>query len=286
LLRDDSHAVAVVLRPDRAHPRIAHLMSRVEAIPGDLARCETLAASLRRFAPEAVVHMAWAASAANNRDSTDQADHVTHTANIIMLARDAGASHFIGMGSQAEYGMAADRNRTQDPGKPTSLYGTAKLCAGLLAERLCGVLGLRFAWLRLFSTYGPGEDLTWLIPSMCAKLLARERPAVTLGDQICDYLFIDDVAEAVHSVTVHARAEGFFDLGSGRGRTVREIIERVRDLIDPALPIGFGEIPYATNQVMRMEANVERLEQMTEWHPRIDLGTGLQRTVEWCRRQR
>jgi UDP-glucose 4-epimerase len=285
LLRDGKHAVAVLLRSGRSYPRIEALENRVEVIRGDLSRCEGLVTSVQRFGPDVIVHGAWAATAAENRNSLEHAEHVTHTINTIRLAQASGATHFIGLGSQAEYGAAADRNRTQEAGRPTTLYGTSKLCAGLLAERVCGAFGMRFVWLRLFSAYGPGEDPTWLIPNLCARLFARERPATTAGEQVYDYLFIDDVAEAVCQVAMKPEAAGFFDLGSGCGHSVREVIERVRDLIDPSLPLSLGQIPYGANQIMRMEANVERLQAITGWRPQTDLDSGLRRTVDWYRQK-
>jgi UDP-glucose 4-epimerase len=282
-LRDREHEVAVVLRPGRAYPRIAELQGSVEVMLGDLAQGETLAEPLRRFAPEVVVHAAWPLPTSKNRNSVEHADHVGYAVQLAKLACAATAKHFVGIGSQAEYGAAADRNRSHEAGQPTTLYGTAKLCAGLLTEKVCAALGMRFAWLRLFSAYGPGEDRTWLIPSLCARFLAKERPATTAGEQVYDYLFVDDAADAVHEVAVKPQAAGCFDLGSGHGHPVREVIERVRDLIDPSLPIGFGEVAYAVDQVMRMEANVDRLQQVTGWRPRVDLDTGLRRVVDWFR---
>jgi UDP-glucose 4-epimerase len=283
-VRDGEHQVAVVLRPGRARPRIDALLDGVEVIPGDLAHAQILAEPVRRFAPETVVHAAWAVTTAKNRNSVEHTEHVHYTIDLIKLAHAAGARHFVGIGSQAEYGAAADRHQTQAPGQPTTLYGTAKLCAGMLAERICAAIDMRFAWLRLFSAYGPGEDAAWLIPALCAKFLAKEKPATTAGEQRYDYLYVDDVAEAVHRVAMTAQATGFFDLGSGRGVAVREVIERVRDLIDPGLPIGFGDVPYAADQVMRMEANIDSLQRLTDWQPQIDLDTGLRRAVDWFRR--
>lgn len=283
LLRDGVHRVAVVLRHDRTYPRIGALLDRVEVIRGDLAHGEALAEPIQRFGPETVIHAAWALPTANNRNSVEQADHVGYALQLAKLARAASAAQFIGIGSQAEYGAAADRNRSQEVGHPTTLYGTAKLCAGLLMEKVCATLDMRFAWLRLFSAYGPGEERSWLIPSLCEKFLAKEKPATTAGEQVYDYLFVEDVADAVHDVVFTAKASGFFDLGSGHGRAVREVIERLRDLVDPSLPIGFGEIPYAAGQVMRMEANVDRLQQLTGWRPQIDLDTGLRRSLDWFR---
>jgi len=286
-LRAGEHTVAVVLRPGREPHRIQHLLGGVEVgvevIIGDVSQPRALAEPVRRFAPDLVVHSAWAAPSTKNRNSIEHAEHVTHTIELVKLAHAAGARHFIGLGSQAEYGAGANRATEDQPAQPTTLYGTAKLCAGLLAGKVCESLGLRFAWLRLFAAYGPGEDAGWLIPAMCKAFLAGQRPATTGGEQVWDYLFVEDAAEAVHRVAMVPGATGLFNLGSGRGHTVREVIERVRDLIAPQAPIGFGDLAYAPDQVMHMEANIDRLCQATGWQPEIDLGTGLRRTVDWFR---
>jgi nucleoside-diphosphate-sugar epimerase len=282
-LRTGEHALAVVLRPGAPPRRIGHLLKQVEIIEGDLARPEALAEPMRRFGPDLVLHAAWAGPNTKNRDHAQHADHVIHTIELAKLAHATGARHFIGIGSQAEYGAAAVRTDEEQPARPVTLYGTAKLCAGLLAGKLCSTFGIRFAWVRLFAAYGPEEDPAWLIPSMCRALLAGQRPATTPGEQRWDYLYVEDAAEAIHRVAVVPRATGTFNLGSGRVNTIRKVIEIIRDLINPQAPVGFGELAYGPHQVMHMEANIDRLRQATGWEPETDLATGLRRTVDWFR---
>ncbi|MBL7372666.1 NAD-dependent epimerase/dehydratase family protein, partial [Escherichia coli] len=104
---------------------------------------------------------------------------------------------FVGMGSQAEYGPVSARLDETVPTRPTTVYGAAKLSTALMLERLAEADGLSFAWLRLFSSYGPKDDLSWLIPYMARRLLAGERPALTPGEQIWDYIYVEDAAAAV-----------------------------------------------------------------------------------------
>jgi len=275
--------MAVVLRPGPRPRRIGHLLDRVEVIAGDLARPEALAEPTRHFAPELVVHAAWAGPNTRNRNNAQHADHVTHTIDLTKLAHAAGARHFVGIGSQAEYGAAAVRADEEQPAQPVTLYGTAKLCAGLLAGKLCASFGMRFAWLRLFAAYGPDEDPAWLIPSVCRALLAGQRPATTRGEQLWDYLYVEDAAEAIHRVAVTPNAAGVFNLGSGRVQTIRAVIEAVRDLINPQADVGFGELAYGPDQIMHMQAKIDRLRQATGWDPETDLATGLRLTVDWFR---
>jgi UDP-glucose 4-epimerase len=275
--------VAVVVRTQRAPWRIANLLDRVQRIEGDLARPRELGESVRRFAPDTVLHLAWGGISKKNRNDLQQIDNVTNTVELIKLAHASGARHFIGFGSQAEYGPWPSRIDEQQLPLPTTLYGTTKLCAGLLAGRMCAELALRFAWLRVFSVYGPKDDPTCLIPLLCRKLLAGERPAMTAGDQLWDFLYVEDAAEAIVSVASTPQATGVFNLGSGRVQPVREVAELLRDLIHPQAELGFGEVPYHPDQVMHLEANIDRLRQATGWEPRTELGAGLAHTVEWYR---
>jgi UDP-glucose 4-epimerase len=153
----------------------------------------------------------------------------------------------------------------------------------MLTQRLCDLYDMRFVWLRLFSAYGPGDDPGWMIPYVILTLLRGERPALTAGEQRWDYLFVEDAAEAICRVSIRPDAQGVFNLGSGEAHTVRSIVELVRDLIDPDLPLGFGEVPYRPDQIMHLQAEILRLGEATGWSPQVGLDEGLRRTVDWYR---
>jgi UDP-glucose 4-epimerase len=238
------------------------------------------------FAPDVVLDLGWGGVSGPDRQDLSQIDNVAATIELVQLAHRARARAFIGLGSQAEYGRCAARIDELAPVRPTTLYGTAKLCAGLLAERMCETLGLRFAWLRLFSAYGPKDHPATLVSQLCAALLAGRRFATTAGEQQWDYVYVEDAAEAIARVALEPRASGVYNLGSGRVQTIRSVVEQLRDLIRPGAEIGFGEVPYAPDQIMHLEADVDRLRRATGWEPETTLEAGLERTVTWHRGQR
>jgi UDP-glucose 4-epimerase len=129
------------------------------------------------------------------------------------------------------------------------------------------------------------DDPAWLIPSVILALLRGARPDLTPGTQKWDYLYVGDAAAAVAEACDAATLDGLFNLGSARPVTVRTIVEGVRDLIDPALPLGFGARPFAPNQVMHLEADITKLEAAIPWRPTTSLADGLEHTVEWYRGQ-
>ena len=235
------------------------------------------------FSPDAVLHLAWSGVANAARfDRTQITDNVQTACALTEAAIAAGASAFIGIGSQGEYGAGTEMREDALP-HPTSLYGAAKVATHFLTAQLAHQSGLRHAWLRLFSTYGPADNDGWLIPTLITEMLAGRRPKTTLGTQYWDWLHIDDVAGAILAVATTPQAEGIFNLGSGQPTQVRAVVERLRDLIAPEMELLFGEIPFRPDQVMHMQADISRLTAATGWTPQISIDAGLASTVAWYR---
>jgi UDP-glucose 4-epimerase len=277
------HEVAALVRPGNNRGRIPDLVGRFTPIEGDLAGLGAVEASCAAFEPEAVVHLAWSGVGNRSRNDPRQADNVRQVLDLVELARRIGTRHWIGLGSQAEYGPCAGAIDEQTPTRPTTLYGVTKLCGGLLAGRLCAEHGMRFAWLRLFSSYGPGDDPQWMIPYLMLTLLRGGRPALTWAEQRWDYIYVADVAEAIARVAETPGAAGVYNLGSGAAHALRDIIERIRDRIDPHLALGFGEVPYRPDQVMHLQPDIGRLRRELGWSAAVGLDEGLERTLEWYR---
>jgi nucleoside-diphosphate-sugar epimerase len=285
-LSGEDVSVAVLLRAGSDTRRIEHLRPRLTEIVGDLREPRSFAPAVEDFAPDAVAHLAWSGVGNRFRDELSQVDdNLLGSLELLKAAAGAGCKAWVALGSQAEYGPLNARIREDAPTRPTTLYGAAKLSACVLSEQLCRRFGMRFAWLRVFSSYGPGDDPAWMIPGLILSLLRRERPSLTEGTQRWDYIYATDAAEAIYLALKNPEAKGIFNLGSGEARPLRQIVEQVRDIIDPALPLGFGEVAFRPDQVMHLEADTARLEGLG-WRPRVPLEEGLRLTVDWYREHR
>jgi nucleoside-diphosphate-sugar epimerase len=279
-LLERGHEVAVLLRPDSASWRLGEVRGRLNVIPGAMEHLDGLRGPLGAFAPEAVVHMAWRGVAGSDRNSPVQAANVADTVRLVELAAEAGARIFVGAGSQAEYGPYDRAIREDDPPWPTTLYGMGKLAAGSMAMRLCEEKGLRSAWLRIFSTYGPKDADYWLIPSMIRNLRSGQHMALTACEQRWGFLHARDAASAFRLATTHTHASGIFNVGSPEAPPLRETVMRLRDLVDPGAALGFGELAYRPDQVMILAADVSRMLALG-WKPEVPLDEGLRETVGW-----
>ncbi len=283
-LHERGHALALLIRSPKPTDRAAAIYGQCEMIVGDLQSPASYADAVHAFRPDTLLHAAWTGVAGADRNDPRQIANIAATAALLEAAIAAGIESFLGLGSQAEYGPQNCKLDERAPVEPTTLYGLSKLAACRVTESMCRLKQLRHAWLRVFSVYGPRDNPAWLIPSLIANLKAGEVPALTQCEQIWDFLYIDDAADAAVAVLENSSASGIFNLGSGEGRPLREAIMLLRDSVRPDAELGIGQIPYRPDQVMHLEADMTRLRDATGWQAATELKTGLQATVRWfCR---
>jgi nucleoside-diphosphate-sugar epimerase len=281
-LHEQGREIALVLRATSDTRRLAGVLERCTVIRGDLGHLGALRPQLEAFSPDGVLHLAWEGVAGTDRNSPVQLGNVSNSIALFRLTGEIGCPRFVGLGSQAEYGLLSGRIDESAPTRPTTTYGAAKLATGTLLERAAVAAGRPFAWLRLFSSYGPDDDPAWLIPYLIRTLLAGERPRLTKAEQVWDYIHVEDVACAIVAA-LDRGVHGIYNLGSGQASPLRQIMEGLRDRIGPGLPLGFGEIEYRPDQVMHLESDIGALCAATGWKPRVTLEAGIAETVEWYR---
>ncbi len=229
--------------------------------------------------PDIIIHSAWEGVSGAARAGDIQFANVRHCNHLVDAAIGIGASKFVGIGSQAEYGRFDRLISEDDLPNPSMIYGVAKLAAYHFGRQRAAEAGMDFAWLRLFSPYGPGDNGNWLIPSLIAQMAAGIPPKMTAGEQKWDYLFIDDCADAILAAA-QSDAVGVFNLCSGEATRVRNIAEAIRDQVAPRLDLTFGEIPYGPAQIMHLQGDRTRLSAAAGWAPKVRFKDGLARTID------
>lgn len=226
---------------------------------------------------DAFFHFAWLGTG-NPLDRMNmrlQLQNVQYALDAVDAAKELGCNVFIGAGSQAEYGRIEGIIHPDSPANPISGYGMAKLCAGEMTRAECKKYGIRHIWPRIVSVYGRHERGQSLIGIVIAKLLRQEKPSLTKGEQIWDYLYAGDAADAFYRMALSGKDGAVYVLGSGQTRTLREFMEAIRDAIDPTLPLGIGEIPYYPDQAMHLEADISNLTRDTGWVPHTTFEDGI-----------
>lgn len=230
-------------------------------------------------------HLAWmGTTGAARNDMYLQNQNVKSTLDAAELAARLGCHTFIGIGSQAEYGRVEGKLRADTPPFPENGYGMAKLCAGQMSRGLCEKLGIKHIWVRVLSVYGPYDNENSMITGTVRRLLKGEHAGFTRGEQLWDYLYSEDAAEALYTLAGKGKDGKTYVLGSGEAKPLREYIkilyEIVKDQGKTSCSIGIGEIPYADRQVMHLEADIEELTHDTGFRAQVSFEDGISRTVK------
>ena len=266
-------------------PRIERIPKEAIVIPCDMTKIDQLTEQIKEPV-DAFFHLAWAGTIGPGRD-----DMLLQTQNIrcaieaAKTARDLNCEVFVGVGSQAEHGRIEGKVTASAPCFPTNGYGMAKLCAGQMTRVVCRQLGLRHVWARVLSVYGANDGPLSVISILIDKLLKGEKPALTAGEQMWDYLYAEDAGDALCCMAESGRDGAIYPVGSGQIRPLREYFSVLRDAIDPSLPLGLGEMPYPPNQVMHLEADISELTRDTGFKPSTPFETGIRQVVEQYRQR-
>ncbi|HNR19821.1 MAG TPA: NAD(P)-dependent oxidoreductase [Bacteroidia bacterium] len=221
----------------------------------------------------------WQGVFGSERNNEEQLDiNIPLISDSITIAHKLNVKHWVGVGSQAEYGNLDKRISEKDACNPTTLYGKAKLHCSQISAELCQKFGMEHSWLRLFSVYGPDDNHMWLIQYLIKEMVAGKEINVTKGEQLWDYLYIDDVSEMFFKLK-DAKGVGVANLGSGKAVQVKYIIEKIKELTNSVSKVNFGAVPYRFDQVMLMEADISKLSKHLNWIPEINIDEGLEKTI-------
>ncbi len=230
---------------------------------------------------DAFFHFAWEGTFGDSRnDMYLQNLNVKYTLDAVQLAKRLGCASFIGAGSQAEYGRVEGALSAGTPALPENGYGIAKLCAGQMSRVLCGKLGIKHIWARILSVYGPNDGEHTLVMSTIRKLMNGEAPIFTKGEQIWDFLYSGDAAEALLLMAEKGTHGKLYCLGSGVGKPLFEFINLIRDTVNPLALVEFGGIPYNENQVMYLVADIDELKNETGFSPKTEFTEGIRLIIK------
>lgn len=239
---------------------------------------------------DAFYHFAWMGTVGNARnDMYLQNLNVKYALDAVELCRKIHCRTYVGAGSQAEYGRVENVIAPDTPVFPETGYGMAKLCAGQMTRMKCQQYGIAHIWARILSIYGPFDGMGSMIMSVIQKLLDNQPVPLTKGEQIWDYLYADDVAEAMYLLGERGIDGKVYCIGSGRTRPLRDYVMDLCHSVENSTNrhgleynLKFGEIPYGERQVMRLCADISDLQTDVGFEPKVSFAEGIMNTVQFC----
>jgi CDP-paratose synthetase len=265
------HEVTLLVRPNSSMHRLGSNASefRTIRVDGD----SSLADAVSYSAPDVLIHTA---CSYGRKDETPLAIFDANLRlGLLLLLSAAKLDHpvtFINTGTVME--------------RDVSDYALSKAQFSEWGRRLAKhSLGhLKFINVLLQHMYGPGDDATKFSTRIIQSCLENDpHIPMTPGAQRRDFIYIEDVVLAYDTLVRQASAwqEESVDveIGSGKAPTLREFVELVHKLTGSAAVLGFGAIPYRSNEGMHYQADLTRMRSIG-WSPRISLVDGLRRVIQ------
>jgi UDP-glucose 4-epimerase len=240
---------------------------------------------------EVVFHLAALASVTRSIEDPLTSHRVCAdgTLNILDAARRAGVRRFIYAGSASAYGRANDPGGQDEdtPLEPLSPYAAAKLAGEFYCQSFAHAYGLETVRLRFFNVFGPRQRADSPYSGVIALFLAAYlagRPPTVFGDglQSRDFVYVSDVVDAlIRSAETPGISGGVYNVGTGRSVSLLDLIGELNALFGASIaPV---HAPARPGDVRHSRARIGRIRSELGYEPRVALGEGLRRTLEWLR---
>ncbi|MEO0831046.1 MAG: NAD-dependent epimerase/dehydratase family protein [Pseudomonadota bacterium] len=169
--------------------------------------------------------------------------------------------------------------------KPLSPYGASKLAVEGLLSAYRGSFGLSSASMRFANVYGPNSRRKGSVIAAFCKRYLNDGTVQINGDgkQTRDYIYVADIAEAIARV-IEKDAQGVFQLGTGRGTSINEVVEMFNAVAADAPPKVVAA-PALKGEVRHNRADISRARDVLGFEPAWSLEDGIRSTLHWFKTQ-
>jgi UDP-glucose 4-epimerase len=169
------------------------------------------------------------------------------------------------------------------PTDPICSYGITKLTIEKYLNLYKNLHGIRPVTLRLANPYGPRQRIETAQGAIAAFLhfAMTNQPIKVWGDGtvVRDYIFVDDVAEAFVAALSYQGDQTTFNIGSGVGYSLMQLIQKVEGLFGRKMQVDYR--PFRKFDVPTNILCIRKAMEQLKWSPRTDIDTGLAKMIEW-----
>ncbi len=216
--------------------------------------------------PDVLVHLAWA-GLPNYYSRHHYEVELPSQYSFLRALVEAGLPSVLVTGTCYEYGMQCGELQESMPTAPVNPYALAKNALRQQLEVLCLQKKFRLTWARLFYMYGAGQASSSLYPQLMAAVGRRDSSfKMSSGEQVRDFLPVEEVARLIVELARNPAAEGVFNVCSGRPVAVRALVEMLLAERDTAMTLDLGSLPYPDYEPMAFWGSRQRMDALLA-HP-------------------
>lgn len=216
-------------------------------------------------------------------------ENVLGTLNLIEACEKLSTlKSFITIGTCEEYGNSERPCNENMRETPVSAYSYSKLAVTNLLQTYWRVKAFPVTILRPSLAYGPGQKDDMFLPCLIQALLRGDRFAMSAGCQTRDFIYIDDLIDAILSAALFPDARGeIINVCSEEPVWIKDLAIMVADLVgkDTLKLLEIGKIENRPGEIMDYRPENSKAKKLLRWHPKMKLLDGLARTVDFYRAQ-
>jgi nucleoside-diphosphate-sugar epimerase len=241
---------------------------------GDLNNIIDLESQINEFKPDVLLHMAWQGIPDLGRENSIL--NLENSIQLFNLAVKCGVKKVIVTGSCFEYDLKEGICSEDKDTGASDFFPWAKDSLHTYLQVLALNENIEFNWLRIFYVYGPGQRSGSLLPFLVSNYMKGEVPGVRTPEDSNDFVYVDDVVDAMLSCIEEKVPSGSYNVCSG------EVI-KVRDICD-LMATEFDMINTEWNKQEEIKSffgDYSKLNGITGWKPTTSVQDGIKKYVEW-----
>ncbi|MDO9372327.1 MAG: NAD(P)-dependent oxidoreductase [Gammaproteobacteria bacterium] len=240
-----------------------------------------IASLMEKVRPTHLLHFAWYAVPGKYWTAPENLAWVKATVGLMQAFSEQGGQRAVMAGSCAEYDWKFDYCAEEfTPCRPATLYGACKYSTQILLDAWSRQVGISSAWGRIFFLYGPGEYPSRLVPSVINSLLHDEPARCTHGNQVRDFMHVEDVAAAFVGL-LGSDVKGAVNIASGMPVPLKDVIYTIADYLNKRSLVQLGATPTSVGEPDALIADIGRLRDEVRFRPRYSLKEGISETIEY-----
>jgi len=209
---------------------------------------------------------------------------------MLTSAINNGVKNFVFTSSIAAYGKPHYLPIKEDhPLEPEDPYAVTKMAFENYLRVYHELGQINPFVVRFFNVYGERQRLhdpyRGVVPIFINKCLRNESPLI-FGDglQKRAFTYVSDVVDPICEVTKHKELiNSPVNIGDVTPYTVKELAEKIKDKVNPNVEIKY--LPKRTSDVYETFCDISKAERIMGYKPKVDLNTGLDRNIEWAKKQ-
>jgi nucleoside-diphosphate-sugar epimerase len=210
--------------------------------------------------------------------------HYYGSKNLINIFKNRHIYSFIQIGTSAEYGNAKSPHNENLKCYPQTKYAKAKYRLNKYLEYCFNKYNFPFTTLRLYQVYGPNQMSNRLIPFIISESLKNKKFSCTHGNQLRDFLYIDDFVNLVFKIFNSKKVKGkIYNVGCGKPIKVKKIINYIVRLIKKGKP-EFGKIKMRSDEVRVLFPDITKIKSDVNWNVKNNFLEGLKKTINYYKK--